>query len=751
MEGIQGRPKRIRREIRAQMLSGLPIGTIATAAAQPSVGVPRSTSHHNLLSGASSPVVFHLELCEQEAPRKHARADNPSSSSLCHDDRPTGATHLVGQQPRGTAATGCGAAAHLPGRSSSGSLSAAQQQLLLLTQTSSPFVSLLTERLQQLRAVYTLPPPAAALPDAPAADGGGRGSDGHDPPAPGAPLALGPAGGGAGRCHVDVESIARDLLAAGFLVQLWDEGQQGEQRGKDARHCLQQLRHRFVVCIGAQRAGAAAAPGTEAAAAGGIGEAGPGGGCGGCRDVSGCGCGCGGRGTVAPAGGAGVAACAGCSCECDAVVDLMAASEYLPDPLIVEPRFRDQFFIAKPTRGYGELLQSVPECFVGTAAALEAAVGVICGEMEAAFKQQGLPVPPWRRRQATMSKWAPQQLAALSKKISALRRAPPGAGGPACAPAAEPPAAAVGQARAEEGGAPDPDGPDLTCSEEGTVRGRHGAAAACAAAAAGTQMAVRGRAVTAAVEAEAQTATEAGPEASAQSLRRATSEGGGGEAQRKGASGAPAALAAGPGADESAPEVPAASSPHQAREAAAGQRLPFDAVFAYEAIGGAAGAINGPCLLHSQHSGTAGKERRPASSGGRDRKKVRSLLAAALKKSGSRGNLKSEGAAAAAVAAAIAQQAAASEGGGPAGRSSSVGSGAVAAASAAAAAAGQSKARRAAGAAKTGSVEAALGEAGWRCFTTVRLGAELQGEQYPSQLAPSHMAPELQSMPPPLP
>ena len=161
----------------------------------------------------------------------------------------------------------------------------------------------------------------------------------------------------------DVDAIARALLAGGYLVQLRDEASappEQRARAKDARRCLQQLRHRFIVCVGA-----------------------------------------------------------------------LGAPALLPEPLVVEPCFREQFVIAQPTPAYAALLAAAPPCFVGPAPRLRAAVALLCGEMAAAFKQQGLPVPPWRSKRAMLSKWAPEQLAALSSKLAAVRDSGAGAA-PAC-------------------------------------------------------------------------------------------------------------------------------------------------------------------------------------------------------------------------------------------------------------------------------------------------------------------------------
>lgn len=45
---------------------------------------------------------------------------------------------------------------------------------------------------------------------------------------------------------VDVEGVARELLAMGYVVQVRD----GCNKVKDSKNCLRNLRHRFIVCLG---------------------------------------------------------------------------------------------------------------------------------------------------------------------------------------------------------------------------------------------------------------------------------------------------------------------------------------------------------------------------------------------------------------------------------------------------------------------------------------------------------------------
>jgi hypothetical protein len=152
---------------------------------------------------------------------------------------------------------------------------------------------LLLCHLQLLQQVQRLRATLAAAPN---------GSKAGSPPAATAamsPTATAAAGGGsaataqagflAPESSMDIEAMACELLALGFLVQVRDGAQQ-QERTKTTRSCLQNLRHRFVVCLG-WRSSAEAEP------------------------------------------------------------------EYLAEPLVVEPRFREQFAIAHPTPAYEELLQ----------------------------------------------------------------------------------------------------------------------------------------------------------------------------------------------------------------------------------------------------------------------------------------------------------------------------------------------------------------------------------------------------------
>lgn len=229
------------------------------------------------------------------------------------------------------------------------------QQMLTLCRCSSPVQAQLLQQLQRLRSAA-----CAGSPNSSSTAGGLlSGGSGHSDDAAACVLAddtpcSSPFGVVLDEAGLDVEAMACELLAGGYLVQVRDGAQQ-QERNKTPRSCLQNLRHRYIVCLGVRGAG--------------DGE---------------------------PA--------------------------YLPEPLVVEPRFREQFTIAHPTPAYEALLQSVPPCFVGPVANLEAVVKLMAEQIYSNFKLQGLPVPPWRTRTALLSKWSPAQLSDLAAKIASLRR-----------------------------------------------------------------------------------------------------------------------------------------------------------------------------------------------------------------------------------------------------------------------------------------------------------------------------------------
>lgn len=74
-------------------------------------------------------------------------------------------------------------------------------------------------------------------------------------------------------------------------------------------------------------------------------------------------------------------------------------------PCILDPYFKSQFEIQYPSHSYYNILEHVPDAFIGTLSRLEELVKLLCCEMQRSFREAGLPLPPWRVYKAIMSKW----------------------------------------------------------------------------------------------------------------------------------------------------------------------------------------------------------------------------------------------------------------------------------------------------------------------------------------------------------
>ena len=72
---------------------------------------------------------------------------------------------------------------------------------------------------------------------------------------------------------------------------------------------------------------------------------------------------------------------------------------------LVDPQFRDQFRIGQPTQAYESVLGVLPLEFVGSPLRLQALADVLCTEIVDVYREQGLPLPPWRKSAAMLSKW----------------------------------------------------------------------------------------------------------------------------------------------------------------------------------------------------------------------------------------------------------------------------------------------------------------------------------------------------------
>jgi uncharacterized protein (TIGR01615 family) len=84
-----------------------------------------------------------------------------------------------------------------------------------------------------------------------------------------------------------------------------------------------------------------------------------------------------------------------------------AAAGHAPPRHVIDPHFQAQFIVAAPSARYRQVLDAVPEVFVGPEPQLLALVDLLCREMAASFKQLQVVMPPWRQPASILSKWQP--------------------------------------------------------------------------------------------------------------------------------------------------------------------------------------------------------------------------------------------------------------------------------------------------------------------------------------------------------
>ncbi|XP_008775235.1 uncharacterized protein LOC103695641 [Phoenix dactylifera] len=73
--------------------------------------------------------------------------------------------------------------------------------------------------------------------------------------------------------------------------------------------------------------------------------------------------------------------------------------------LLVDVDFRSEFEIARSTKTYRVVLQSLPSVFVGKEDRLQQIVSVACEAARQSLKKKGLHFPPWRKLEYMRAKW----------------------------------------------------------------------------------------------------------------------------------------------------------------------------------------------------------------------------------------------------------------------------------------------------------------------------------------------------------
>ncbi|KAF3545583.1 hypothetical protein DY000_02002123 [Brassica cretica] len=73
--------------------------------------------------------------------------------------------------------------------------------------------------------------------------------------------------------------------------------------------------------------------------------------------------------------------------------------------LLIDIDFKPNFEIARPTKTYKSILQTLPSIFVGKVDRLQKIIILVCEGAKKSLKKKGLHVPPWRRAEYVKSKW----------------------------------------------------------------------------------------------------------------------------------------------------------------------------------------------------------------------------------------------------------------------------------------------------------------------------------------------------------
>jgi hypothetical protein len=77
--------------------------------------------------------------------------------------------------------------------------------------------------------------------------------------------------------------------------------------------------------------------------------------------------------------------------------------------IIIDPTFQEQFRIPVASPRYSAVLEVLPRIYVGDCSQIKPLVEAVCAEMQAAFAEQGVQLPPWRRGSSMLSKWLPRK------------------------------------------------------------------------------------------------------------------------------------------------------------------------------------------------------------------------------------------------------------------------------------------------------------------------------------------------------
>ncbi|KAL9227547.1 hypothetical protein vseg_003225 [Gypsophila vaccaria] len=102
-------------------------------------------------------------------------------------------------------------------------------------------------------------------------------------------------------------------------------------------------------------------------------------------------------------------------------VDVMIGEERL----IIDIDFRSQFEVARSTKTFKSILQTLPNIFVGKSDRLSKIICILSEATKQSLKKKGMHIPPWRKADYVLAKWLSPPTRLLSNSITVTTTPPP--------------------------------------------------------------------------------------------------------------------------------------------------------------------------------------------------------------------------------------------------------------------------------------------------------------------------------------
>ncbi|KAK9684856.1 hypothetical protein RND81_10G237300 [Saponaria officinalis] len=93
--------------------------------------------------------------------------------------------------------------------------------------------------------------------------------------------------------------------------------------------------------------------------------------------------------------------------------------------LIVDIGFRSEFEVARSTKTYKSILQTIPNIFVGKSDRLSKIICVLSEATKQSLKKKGMHIPPWRKADYVLAKWLSPPTRLVTNSVTVTATPPP--------------------------------------------------------------------------------------------------------------------------------------------------------------------------------------------------------------------------------------------------------------------------------------------------------------------------------------